>query len=376
MADIFGRNPDDYSFRRALHDDGNLERYEAGVAAARPASTPQHDFNALGAGVPREFHRATSDAQALGFLTNNLLAIQSMVDEVLYTAYRLPAFVHLNTGIPEGAQSYGVRVRDRVGRAERVSAPGWDAPSATTAETIVTQPLHYYGLDAEWSVDELRGAMMGGTPLDTESIEAAVMGSLETMEAVGLTGGGYDGTTGLLNHATTGTDAVNLVTRTSPLTGTFQALTDDQIYRVIADAVSGVIEGSLETLGRNVNTGMTVYLPGAQYDQLTHRFIGDNSERTIMRALMEDNPWTHFTKGSPLMVERVLELDSTRNPGATTDRMIVGLKHERVAEMGVAYEPRVLKVLDKGRVICAQVESKFSPLFVKRASTIQYVDGI
>ena len=324
--------------------------------------------------MPAQFQRATEDAQAVGYLTNNLLAIQTAIDEVMYTAYRLPDYVHINTAIPEGAQSYGVRVRDRVGRAKRVSAPGWDAPSATVSETLVTQPMFYYGLDAEWSIDELRGAMMAGTPLDTESVDAAVMGSLETMEAVALTGGGYEGVTGLLNHPTTGTDAVTHTTQGSNMD--IATLSSVNIRNLINGRLSNVIEVSKETLGRNINMGMTVYLPGTQYDLLTTKYIGDAAERTVMRSIMEDNPWTHFTKGSPLMIERVLELDSALNPGATMDRMIVGLKHERVAEMGVSITPRVLRIMDKGRVICAQVESKFSNLFVKRADTIQYVDGI
>ena len=374
MADIFGRTQEDYSFRAALHEEGKLERYDAGIAERRPMAVPRHDFDSFGAGPPAELHRAADDAQALGYLTNNLMAIQSVVDEVLYTAYRLPMFVYLNTSIPEGAASYDVRIHNRVGRAKRVTAPGWDAPSATVSETIEGQKLYEYGLDAEWSVSELRGAMFGGRPLDTEKIDAAVMGTLEEMEAVGLTGGGYDGATGLLNHAT-GTGQVTLTTQGSNMT--FADLTSEQIRNLINGRISAVIEGSRETLGRNINTGMTVYLPGAQYDLLTTRYIGDNAERTLMRSIMEDNPWTHFTKGSPLMIERVLELDSALNPGATTDRMIVGLKHQRVAEMGIAYEPRVLNVSQgKGRVICAAVEARFSNLFVKRAETIHYVDAI
>lgn len=372
MADIFGRTQDDYTLLRDLHSDGRLEGYEAGNAAKRPNAAPRHDFNGLGSGVPAEFQRAADDAQALGFLTNNLLAIQSVVDEVLYTAYRLPQFVHLNTSVPEGADSYGVRIHNRVGRSARVTSPGWDAPSATVSQTIESQTLHDYGLDAEWSVSELRGAMFGGRALNTESIEAAVMGSLETMEAVGLTGGGYDGATGLINHSTA-TGEVTLTTQASNMT--FSDLTSEQIRTLINGRLSNVITISKETLGRNINTGMTVYLPGEQYDLLTTRYLGDNQERTIMKGLMEDNPWTHFTKGQPLNIERVLELENA-GVGATVDRMIVGLKHERVAEMGIAYEPRVLKIMDKGRVICAQVESRFSELFVKRAETIHYVDAI
>ena len=122
----------------------------------------------------------------LASLTNNLLAIQTMIDEIMYTAYRLPEFVYINTAIAEGAGSYGVRVVNRYGQAERVTAPGYDAPSATVSQSLVTREMFYYGLDAEWSIDELRGAMMAGIPLDTQSIEAAVTGSMEKDGSCGL----------------------------------------------------------------------------------------------------------------------------------------------------------------------------------------------
>ena len=74
------------------------------------------------------------------------------------------------------------------------------------------------------------------------------------------------------------------------------------------------------------------------------------------------------------MIERVIELEGV---GASdTDRMIVALKHQRVAEMVVSISPLVLRILDQGRVVCAQIEAKFSPLFVKRPNTIHYVDAI
>ena len=371
MPDIFGRNPEDYTLVRDLQQANTWDRYQASNAERRPTAAPQHDFNALGAGVPTQFHRASEDQQAVGYITNNMLAIQTMADEIMYTAYRLPEFIALNTAIPEGARSYGIRVRDRVGRAQRISAPGFEAPSATASETIVTQEMHWYGLDAEWSIDELRGAMMAGTPLDTESVSAAVTGTLETMEAVGLTGGGY-AEAGLVNQPTTGTNRV----QTMDASATFAASTSTDIRNLINGRISAVIERSRETLGRNISTGMTVYLPGEQYDLLTTRYIGDNAERTLMASIIADNPWTHFTGGSPLMIQRVLELDSALNPGSTDDRMVVALKDSRIAEMGVSISPRVLRIMDKGRVICAQVEAKFSPLFVKRPRNIEYVSAI
>lgn len=377
MPDIFGNQPEDYTYRADLEEANLLERYDRSFAARHPGIAPRHDFNALGGGVdslPPVYQRAAQDAQAYGFLTNNMLAIQSMVDEVLYTAYRLPRFISINSGIPEGANEYGVRVRERRGRARRLSAPGFEAPSATVSEGLVTQRIHWYGLDAEWSIDELRSAMMNGIPLDTEVVENAVLGTLETMEAIGLTGGEYS-EPGLLNLPIAGDNAVTH----NPRAGNgmdFATLTATAIRNLINGQLSAVIESSRETLGRNISTGMTVYLPGPQYDLLTTKYIGDNAERTVMRAIIEDNPWTHFTGGSPVMIERVLELSHEHNPGSATDRMIVALKHPRVAEMGVSIPPRVIRIMDKGRVYCAQIEAKFSPLFVKRPSTIHYSDNI
>ena len=90
------------------------------------------------------------------------------------------------------------------------------------------------------------------------------MGTLEEMEAVGLTGSNYPGATGLLNHPTTGDDAVTLTTQGAGLT--FADLTDQQVYQLIAGRMSNVISVSKEALGRHINTGMTVYLPGTQYE--------------------------------------------------------------------------------------------------------------
>ena len=373
MPDIFGRERGDYQHIRAIDSemgDNAWERHQDGMVNTfsrhfGQGQLTRHDFEILG--------RAPEDASAVGFLTNNLLAIQSVADEILYTDYRLPQYVAINSSIPEGAQSYGIRVRDRRGQAARVTAPGYDVPSATVSESLVTHPMNYYGLDAIWSVDELREAMFAGVPLDTESVDAAVRGTMETMEAVGLTGGGYSDR-GLLNLQYTTVPAAERVTRnTAPQT--FENMTSIEIRNLINAELSAVIENSRETIGRNISSGMTVYLPGTQYDLMTTLYIGDNADKTLMRAVLEDNPWVHFS-GSALSIVRVLELSQAVTTTLPSDRMVVALRNNRIAEMGVSINPRVLRILDKGRVVCAQIEAKFSSLFVKRPNTIRYTDGI
>lgn len=376
MPDIFGLLPTDYEIYRDLQEAGEWEAYQQGNAELRRASFPYHDFEALGGGVPQGYERATEDAQAVGYVTNNLLAIQTFVDEVLYTRFRLPEFIHLNTGVPDGAQSYGVRVRNRVGQAQRITAPGYDAPSATTSQSLVTTPIEWYGLDGEWSLDELRGAQFAGHALDTETIDAAVTGTMETMEAVGLTGGDY-AEKGLLNqpYGNQGQAAQRVTQRALDDAERFSAAnqTAQGIRSIINQALSKVISDSKETIGMTIAEGLTIYLPGFEYDLLTDIYIGDNADKTLMRSIIEDNPWTHFS-GQPIMFKRVIELE---NAGASNNqRMVITLKNSRICEMGVSIMPRVLRIMDKGRVICALVEAKFSSLFVKRPKQIYYIDNI
>ena len=376
MPDIFGREAEDYQVIRAMQEVNSWERYQAEHALLHRSAEPVHSFQALGAGVPQEFHRATEDQQAVGYLTNNLLAIQTAIDEVLYTAYRLPQFISMNTNIDSGARSYGVRISDRVGRAQRVSGPGYEAPAASTSITLVDHPIFWYGADGFWALDELRGAIFSGVPLDTLTVENAVTGTLEKMEEVGLLG--EEGEPGLLTLPSSGDKAPTVM----DVSSAFEDMTPVEIREVINTRLSSIIDRTAETFGRNITAGMTIYLPGKQYDLLNSLYIGDNAQRLLMQSIMDENPWTAFS-GAPIAIERVLELDATRRapfePTPSTgsgDRMVIGLRNSRVCEMGVSISPRVLRIMDQGRVYKAQIEAKFSTLFVKRADTIIYTNGI
>ena len=332
---------------------------------------PPHDFNALASGVPERFQRAEPNAQAIGFLTNNLLAIQAVPDHILYTEHRLPMLVPLNMSIPEGATEYSVRVIDYTGEGDYVDNDGSSVPNASASQRLVPHGLDYAGIDASWTIEDIRNAMFSGFPLDTESLEAAVRGAQNHMERVGLVGHAGRSYLGLSSLPVTGTGAVTLITRAANMT--FDDITPEAIRDVINDTISRVIEDTDEVFSTQIMDGLCVYLPVQQYNRLSSRFVGDDEERSVMRAIMEDNPWTNRTK-NPVTFKSMIEL---KDAGAgTTDRMIVTVKDMRVFEMGVPIMPRILRILDKGREICAQVEYKFGSLFVKRPSVIYYVDGI
>ena len=380
MPDIFGRERDDYAHIRAMTEqrgDTAWNAHQQACIALLRSETPgapafqPHDFNALGrGGGTAGITRAPEDATALGFITNTGLQILTMIDEIYYTADRLNQFVAINSEVAEGAQSYGVRVVDIVGEMDRVAAPGYDAPTATVSRTIAQAELHYYGVDFEYSLQDLRQAAFQGIPLQSEDMRAVMAVAIDEMEKVAFTGGKY-GNTGLFNHAITGASAVKHVTADQ----TFEDMNPVEIRNLINGELSDVITRSKEVVGRTPRLmgGMTLYLPGKQYDLLTTRYIGDNAERTLMRSIKEQNVWTEFT-GQPLEIVRVIELEGIG--ASSSDRMVVGLRNTNVAEMAVAIQPRLIRLLDMGRMVRGQVEARFGEVWVKRPNTMTYVDSV
>ena len=59
-----------------------------------------------------------------------------------------------------------------------------------------------------------------------------------------------------------------------------------------------------------------------------------------------------------------------------TNRMLTTVMSDRVFEMGMAISPRIIRILDQGRVIHGQLEYKIGRLYIKRPGYIRQLTGI
>ena len=218
MPDIFGREPEDYAVVRGYQEAGLWEQRQQALAARLPHANPTHNFRAMGQ-LPEFYARAEPNAQVIGYIVNSLQAVQTAVDEVLYLKYRLPDYMPMNLDMPEGADSYLVRILDRTGRGQFITNPGTDAPVAGVSQRTENQRLYYAGIDALWTIEDARRSLLSGVALDIRTIEAAVEGAMDHMEAVGLLGTDeVDGAPkGLVNFGT-GAGKVNLQTQDGSMT--------------------------------------------------------------------------------------------------------------------------------------------------------------
>ena len=372
--DIFGKNPLDYAMLRHVKEEApdEFETYLMEAPGDHAWSGP-HDFGALG--KHKEDGGALNtvlmeDAAIVGYITDNLQAIQDMIQEVLYTEFRLDEWVPIKTNVPAAARTYAYRVTDQRGRGRFIDHAGSNVQRATTNIRNVPYVMALGGLDAYWTKEDLRQAMFGGVPLDEMEVRAATRGSMDHIETVGLMGDtDLPGSKGLINQPTTGNNKVNHVNETTQITG---AMTGKDLVALLDKHVNSLVSSSKEVFGRTINTGLSIYLPHTQAAAVWSVEMPDTAV-SAWEYFATHNYWYRLTGETPTL-HSVTELESA---GASSkDRMIIALNNEEVMEMAIPELPHALGVYDEKREVCVPVDYKCSALNVKRPGGISYVDNI
>ncbi len=363
MPDIFGRNAQDYAHILALSDADQRSQVDAmsRVAGGRDI------FDALpraGQQIMQPLADVETNAQALGFLTNNLQAIQAMVEEILYLDFRINDWIPMVTDVPEGAVTYAYRVVDRQGQGSFISNMGTDANSAEANVRLQPYGLEYGGILPEWNYEDLRRAMFGGISLDRETIQAGTEGCMDHIEQIGLLGDSSVNFQGLTNHSD-----ISIANAS----GTLASMTAAQVLTFLQSQTTAAITRTNEIFGRVLKRGFTFYVPINQYALITETPLGDNSDKSIWDFYKTNNTWYNYTGEMP-MIKAVAEMDQAG--AGSSDRMLVGFNESRVMEMAMPFGPRVINTIQKPFGVCTPMEYKISGLNVKRPGAMQYVDGI
>lgn len=395
MPDIFGRHMNQY---RHLADLETLRPGAVGphlVARAAERGHSPHNFNALQPRMRNDLHTRSTQAQGIGYVTDNLQAIMTMIEEIHYTRFMLDQYVPLVTDIPEGATTYAYVVMDSVGEAALIANSGQDAPSAAVGVTTVPASLYYAGIIPQWTYEELRQAMFAGVALNTEVLSAAIMGAFQHIEKVGLNGGDIPGAKGLINQdveasgdAETGTKVVRTLRTTTVgpwLEGTDARVHAENARKDITDAIGKIIENTATVFGQQGQSGLTVYLPVEKFNWVTTHPMGDNADKSIWNYVSVNNPWT-FATGQPVKLCHVINLkeagwselspDTTVLSRTKVDRMIVAVNDRSVMEMAIPIYPRPVGVHQNRFSVEVPIEHKLSSLNVKRFKAIRYHDNI
>ena len=366
---IFGKRPEDYQF---LMDAKQTDPNYYNSLINKGFTGKGHNFNAR----PQAANFADAmtlpqfrdnEAQGVTWFSSNIEAIQAEIEEIFYSDFRLYEYFPFVTDIPEGASSYSYRITDSQGTGQFIENYGTDAPTASISAQKVNYNINRGGIKAVWSDEDVRKAIFGGIPLDTDTIKAATTGCMEHIEKVGLgtdTGQTKDRFEGLLTLSNV-TDTI----ATNPL----DTLTPDEAIAVLQQYLANIIDSTNEIFGRKIRTPLAIYC-SLQFAAYVQTARSSYSNQTIWEFLETRNLWTSYT-GQPLKLIKVAEMTTAGEGGS--QRILFGYPEStEVWEMGMSISPRVTFINRMDYYYTAPMEYKISGLNVKRPGGLLYVDQI
>ncbi len=370
MPDIFGRELEDYAHYQALAKQGILAHYQQ--KQQQQSGLLPHNFNSLEK-RSRLFTQAATDAQVISFLTENLQAIHTFIDEEIYQKFRLDRWVPVVTDVPEGATSYAYRIRTRTGKGQLVDDTGRDLPTAAVGLRTVAYKLYTGGIAPTWTKQELRSGLLEGMALDTETLEAGIEGVMDHIEDVGLTGGDIPNAAGLINQPTSTTSSDDKILQMQVLNTLWTTGTPEELRSAVTDAINQLIATTRETVGTRIRQGLTVYTSVNVHNKLTSTPMGTDANKSIWEFIQFYNGWTQYTDTLPIL-EAVAEL-STAATG-DKERVIVGINDRRVMELAMPMQPRESQPIYQGFNVSVPIEYRFSALNIKRPHMLLYLDAV
>ena len=378
--DIFGRAPSEYKQFSDLVAKGMKPQQIQAILSerAREQMHRPHNFNDLGrfqnaAAADPDWY-LNADVSAIGYMTDNLQAIQSMIEEVYYRYFRLMEFIPIQDGIPEGAETYSYRVTDMSGVGQYISSDGSNAPVAGVSQRNVPYTIDQAGIIAEWTRRDVRAAMMGGIPLDSKTVQSATNGAMRHMENVAFSGDEQNGATGLLDKATAADPtATQIALETLSNANRLTASTGDEISNRLNTFVEKLIVDSAEVFGMQIQSDLCFYVPIELESHLTTRRLSD-IDMTAWSYFAKNNLWFRRTGRMP-MLKGLAECNNAAVNG-TDDRMVVAVKDVEVFGMGIPIMPRVTEMVTNGFVYRTPMEYSFSDVVLKRPRGLIYVDNV
>ena len=378
--DIFGRAPSGYAQFSDLVAKGMKPHQIQAMLSdrAREQMHRPHNFNDLGrytnaaAGDPDWYLNA--DVSAIGYMTDNLQAIQSVIEEVYYRYFRLMEYIPIQDGIPEGAVTYSYRVTDMSGVGQYISSDGSNAPVAGVSQRNVPYVIDQAGIIAEWTRRDVRAAMMGGIALDSKTVMSATNGAMRHMENVAFGGDNQNGATGLLKKPSAAVPTGSQLKLTTLADAArYSAITGDALVTALNAITTALIVDSAEVMGEQIDADLCFYVPLELEAHLSTTRLTDIT-MTVWEYFETHNLWFRRTGKRPLLKGLAECTNAAAN--TTDDRMVVAVKDVEVFEMGISIMPRVTEMVTNGFVYRTPMEYAFSDVVLKRPIGVQYVDNV
>jgi len=363
---IFGKRWFDYQFlKQQLHGKGFTDAQVVGSLTKAGFAKELWEFDAQRLKAFTGKSRKDAEASGYGLILNNMEAMTAEIEEIYYGQFKLDRFIPLGHSVPEGAQTFGVRVIDRQGKAGFINKDGTNVNTASASMSKIVFSVEYAGIMPTWNRQELAEVIFTGVSLSAETLTSATEACFQHIQDVGFLGDSDVGFTGLLTDT-------NIPTYggTVPV---FESSTPTQIIGFLNKLVGTIGTSTDDILFEQFGTTeLVIALPPSAMNYISTTPFGEESSgRTILSWFMMNNLWTGRT-GQTVR----FEADKRLTTAGTNGRIIVYPFNPRVLTMEIPIMPRVINVFDRGYTTEAPMEYSMSPVILKRPKMILNADGV
>jgi hypothetical protein len=261
--------------------------------------------------------------QALGFLTPQLLRINTEIDYQEYPDFDFARFMFVNTDGGMWSRGSIFYSGDVAGRPEWLAGAAWDMPYADISTSQFLQENHLAGIGYQWHRSELEQAAALGRNLGSEKARAARTVADAKIYSIAMRGDATKGITGLVNNASV--PQANVAADGTGSATAFSTKTPDQINRDVNAVLNAPFNSTLETKRAN-----TLLLPSTRLQYMASTRIGSDANMTILRFVQENNAYTIET-GQPLRIMGSRELETAGASG--TARMMAYANQRDVVQL-------------------------------------------
>lgn len=292
------------------------------------------------------------DAAETAFAQRALIDLETEVQRTPRAPLEADQLIPLDPSVNPGATHWGFRRVEATGEARPMGTRGGDMPMVAISEVETLVQMHSFGLGFDYSMDEMRAAVMAKAPLAAERAVACRDGHYATRDRVAMEGHAGLGIPGFV--------ASSLVPVGAVTNGTWATATADDI----AEDVTNEIE-AVESASRRVYRPTTIALPYSAWNDLTRRRIPD-TETPILDYLKKIRPGIEFVPSTYL---------ETAGVGGVR-RMVTYVRRPDVLVQKASILYQQLAPQPKGLIVTIPAESKWGGTYWKVPIAGKYGDGI
>lgn len=300
------------------------------------------------------------DANESVFFSRELEFVKSKSYDVQYPELKARSFIPVSFEAGPGAETITYEQYDQVGMAKIVASYADDLPRADVKGKEFTSRVRSLADSFGYNIQEIRAAKMAGKPLEQRKANAAKRAMMQKEDSIAALGDADFNLLGFINHP-------NISSTTLPADGTgastlWSTKTPDLILRDMNKLANFIVENTKE-----VEQPDTMLLPVAQYNYIASTPIGTDSNKTILKFFLENNPY----------IKSVDKWSKLTGAGAGgLNRMMAYKKDPEKLTLEVPQDFEQLDVEQRGLEFLVACHQRCGGVIIYYPLSVAYADGL